>query len=120
MFSRKRDLSHRHDAPAWASGGDAAAKSRRAKHTSGNDPTVNNANPAWDRATQAISDHLDAPNSAIRGDHGIVKVDDHHAIVRDAICEESLHAAIRANGAVSIEVINGHIRKHPNINRRVK
>jgi hypothetical protein len=120
MFSGKRDLSHRHDAPAWSSGGDTAAKSRRAKNTGGNDPTVNNANPTWDRAAQAISDHLDAPNSAIRGHHGIIKVDDHHAIVRDAICEESLHAAIRANGAVSIEVVNGHVRKHPNINRRVK
>jgi hypothetical protein len=117
MFPGECDLSHWHDAPARAGSSDPATKSRRAKHTSGNDPTVNNANPAWDRATQAISDHLDAPNSAIRGDHGIVKVDDHHAIVRDAICEESLHAAIRANGAVSIEVINGHIRKHPNINR---
>jgi hypothetical protein len=115
MFSGKRDLSHWHDAPAWASGGDTAAKSRRAKHTSGNDPAVNNANSAWDRATQAISNHLDAPDSAIRGHHGIIKVDDHHAIVRDAICEESLHAAIRANGAVSIEVINGHVRKHANI-----
>jgi hypothetical protein len=117
MFSRKRDLSHRHDAPAWASGGDAAAKSRRAKHTSGNDPTVNNANPAWDRATQAISDHLDASDPPVRGHHWIIEVDDHHAVIGNAICEESLHASIRANGAVSIKVINGHVGKHANINR---
>jgi hypothetical protein len=117
MFPGECDLSHWHDAPARASGREAAAKSRRAEYASGNDPAVNNANSTWDRAAEAISDHLDAPDSAIRGHHGIIKVDDHHAIVRDAICEESLHAAIRANGAVSIEVINGHIRKHPNINR---
>jgi hypothetical protein len=117
MFSRKRDLSHRHDAPAWASGGDAAAKSRRAKHTSGNDPTVNNANPAWDRAAEAISDHLDASDPPVRGHHWIIEVDDHHAVIGNAICEESLHASIRANGAVSIKVINGHVGKHANINR---
>jgi hypothetical protein len=117
MFSGKRDLSHGHDPPTRTGGSNTATKSRRAQNASGNDPTVNNANPTWDRATQAISNHLNASNSSIRGDHWIIKVDNYHAIIGDAIGEESLHAAVRANGAVSIKVINGHIRKHPNIHR---
>jgi hypothetical protein len=116
MFSRKRDLSHRHDAPARTSGGDTAAKSRRAKDASGNNPSINNADPTGDWATQAIADHLNSSNSSICRHYGIIKVDDHDAIVGNAICEKSLHAAIRADSAVSIEVVSGHVRKHANIN----
>jgi hypothetical protein len=117
MFSGECDLSHWHDAPARASGREAAAKSRRTQYAGGNDPAVNNANTTWDWAAEAISDHLDASDSAICGHHWIIEVDDHHTVIGNAVCEESLHASIRANGAMSIKVINGHVGKHANINR---
>jgi hypothetical protein len=117
MFPWECDLSHWHDAPARASGREAAAKPRRAEYASGNDPAVNNANSTWDRAAEAISDHLDASDPSVCGHHWIIEVDDYHAVIGNAVCEESLHASIRANGAVSIKVINGHVRKHANINR---
>jgi hypothetical protein len=117
MFPGECDLSHWHDAPTRASSSDPATKSRGAQNASGNDPATDNADPAWDWAAEAISDHLDASDSPIRGYHWIIKVDDYHAVIGNAVCEESLDAAIRANGAVSIEVINGHVRKHANINR---
>jgi hypothetical protein len=117
MFPGECDLSHWHDAPARAGSSDPATKSRRAEYASGNDPTTDNANSTWDRAAEAISDHLDASDPPVRGHHWIIEVDDHHAVIGNAICEESLHASIRANGAVSIKVINGHVGKHANINR---
>jgi hypothetical protein len=117
MFPGECDLSHWHDAPARAGSSDPATKLRGAQNASGNNPTTDNADPTWDRAAEAISDHLDAPDPSVRGHHWIIEVDDHHAVIGNAICEESLHASIRANGAVSIKVINGHVRKHANINR---
>jgi len=119
MFPGECDLADRHDASARASGGETAAKSRGAKNAGGNNPAVNNADSTWDWAAQAISDHLDASDSSICGHHWIIEVDHHHAIIGNAICEESLDAAVRANAAMSIKVINGHVRKHANINRRV-
>jgi hypothetical protein len=117
MFPGECDLSHWHDAPARAGSRDPATKLCGAQNASGNDPTTDNADPTWDWAAEAISDHLDAPDPSICGHHWIIEVDDHHAVIGNAICEESLHASIRANGAVSIKVINGHVRKHANINR---
>jgi hypothetical protein len=117
MFPGECDLSHWHDAPARASGREAATKSRGTQYAGGNDPAVNNADPTWDWAAKAISDHLDPSDSSICGHHWIIEVNDHDAVIGNAICEESLHASIRANGAVSIKVINGHVRKHANINR---
>jgi hypothetical protein len=117
MFPGERDLPHWHDAPTRTSSRDPATKSCGAQNASGNDPTTDNANTTWDWAAEAISDHLDASDSAICGHHWIIEVDDHHAIIGNAICEESLHASVGANGAVSIKMINGHVRKHANINR---
>jgi hypothetical protein len=120
MFAGECNLADRHDAPTRTGRSDAATKSRRAQNASGNDPATNNADPTRDWAAEAISDHLDASDSSIRGHHWIIKVDDHDAIIGDAICEKSLDTAIRANAAMSIEVIDGHVRKHTNINSRVQ
>jgi hypothetical protein len=116
VFAGECDLADRHDSPTGACSSDATTKSRGARNASGNDPAINDADPAWDWAAEAISDRLNAPDSRVCGHHWIIKVDDHHAVIGNAICEESLDAAIRANGAVSIEVVNGHVRKHANIN----
>jgi len=116
MFPGECDLSHWHDASTRAGSRDPATKLCGAQNASGNDPTTDNANTTWDWAAEAISDHLDAPDPSVRGHHWIIEVNDHHAVIGNAICEESLHAAIRANGAVSIKMINGHVRKHANIN----
>jgi hypothetical protein len=120
MFAGECNLADRHDAPTRTGRSDTATKLRRAQNASGNDPATNNADPARDWAAEAISDHLDASDSSIRGHHWIIKVDDHDAIIGDAICEESLDAAVGSNAAMSIEVINGHVRKHTNINSRVQ
>jgi hypothetical protein len=115
VFSRQRNLSNRHDAPAWASGSHATTESRGAEYTSGNDPTVNNADAPWYRTTQTVADRLNAPNAGIRCNHWIIEVDDHHAIIGNAVCEESLHAAVGPNASMPIQVINGHVREHANI-----
>ena len=115
MFTWKCNLADRHDAPTRTSRSDTATKSRCAQNASGNDPTTDNANPTWDWAAKAISDHLDASDSSICGHHRIIKVDDHDAIIGNAICEKSLDAAVRANAAMSIEVINGDVRKYTHI-----
>jgi hypothetical protein len=115
MFPGECDLSHWHDAPARAGSSDPATKSRRAEYASGNDPAVNNANSTWDRAAEAISDHLDASDPPVRGHHWIIEVDDHHAVIGNAICEEALDAAVCANASMPIKVIDGNVRKHANI-----
>jgi hypothetical protein len=117
MFPGECDLSHWHDAPARAGSRDPTTELCGAQNASGNDPATDNADPTWDRAAEAISNHLDASDPSICGHHWIIEVDDHDAVIGNAICEESLHASIRANGAVSIKMINGHVRKHANINR---
>jgi hypothetical protein len=116
MFSWECDLADRHDAPTRPCRSDPTAKSWSAQNACGNDPTVMNANPSWDRATQAISDHLDAPDPSIRGHHGIIKVDDHHAIISNTVCKETLDAAVGTNGAMSIKVIDGYVCKDADIN----
>jgi hypothetical protein len=75
-----------------------------------------NANPTWDRATQAISNHLDAPDPSIRGHHGVIEIHDHHAIISNAICKETLDAAVGTNGAMSIKVIDGYVCEDADIN----
>jgi hypothetical protein len=116
MFAGECDLANRHDAATRASRSDATTKSRGARNASGNNPTINNADPTWDWAAESISNRLNSSDSRICGHHWIVKVDDHHAIIANAICKESLDATVGANAAVTIEVINGHVRKHANIN----
>ena len=120
MIPGECNFAHRHDASARTSGGGTATKSWSTENASGNDPAVYDTDPSWDRITKAIPDHLYASDSPIRSNHWIIEVDHHYAIVSDAIGEKSLHAAIRANGAVSIKVIDGHVRKHANVNRRVE
>jgi hypothetical protein len=120
MFPRKGDLAHRHDATARASSSGTTAVPWRTEHSSGNNPSINNADPAWDRAAQAISDRLNAPNARIGGNHRIIEVDHHHAVIGNAVSQQSLDAAIRANAAMPIKVIHGYVRKDPNIHRGVQ
>jgi hypothetical protein len=115
MFSGERDLSHWHDASARASGSHATAESRGAKYAGGNNPAINNADAARNRAAQAIADRLDAPNACIRGNDWIIKIHHHHAVIGNAVREESLHAAVGPNAAMSIEVVDGHVREHANV-----
>jgi len=115
MFAWERDLSDWHDATTRASCSNAATKSRGAQNPSGNDPATNNADPSWDWTAETISDRLNASDPRVCRDNWIIKVDDHNAIIGDAICKESLDTAVCANAAMPIKVINGHVCKHANI-----
>jgi hypothetical protein len=115
MFTGKRNLPDRHDAPTRSRRSDPTAKSRSTWDTCRNDPPINNANPARNWTGKAIPDGLHPPNARIRGHYWVIKIDDHDAVIGDPIGEKALHAAVRANAAVAIKVINSDIREHTHI-----
>ena len=85
MFSGERNLSDWHDASAWAGGSHPTTEARGAEYAGGDNPAVDNADATWDRATQSIADRLNAPDPRIRCNHGIIEVDHHHAVIRNAV-----------------------------------
>jgi hypothetical protein len=120
VLAWKCNLANRHDAPARTCRSSPTAESRGAQYACGNDPTINDADSAWNGRALPIRYGLNAPDACVGSDHGVVKVHDHDAVICNAVCEEALDAAVCPNGAMAIKVIDGYVRKDAHIDCRVE
>jgi hypothetical protein len=110
VISREGDLINWHDPAPRTRPGNSPTEACGARHTSRNDPAVNDPDASWHWTIAAISNSGHTPNPSKPRRDWVIEIDDQNAIRIYAVGEEALHLPIPLNTAVTIKMIDRNVR----------
>ena len=110
VAARQRELVERQDPAVRPGRRRASAGKGQPLHTGRDDPAVDHAKPAGQRAIEAVPDGRGGPEIRVGGDHRIVGIEHERPVRIDELGEPALDEAVCLERAVPVDVVLGHVR----------